>query len=92
MRYPINEATKNHKFYRTEDRQGITSIPIDQSELSMIREEGKKLLDKKDNMVRSCWECNPCHDHFLEFQRDRVLWCFDCGRHYYKGVDITEYE
>jgi tRNA(Ile2) C34 agmatinyltransferase TiaS len=85
----MDQATNNHVFFRTED-DGVRSEVVAPEELVKIREEGRKLLGSQ--MIRSCWQCNPCHAHFLEYQRDQLLWCYDCGRFYYQGVDITEYE
>lgn len=38
--------------------------------------------------LRSCWNCNPSHD-FLKNEQDYVISCFECGRFYFKGTDIT---
>jgi len=37
--------------------------------------------------MRSCWNCNGAHDHLQNATYAFV--CFECGRWYYKGVDIT---
>jgi uncharacterized Zn finger protein len=48
----------------------------------------KILQDDPTNFVmRSCWNCNPAHEHLKE--RAVVLRCFACGRVFYKGIDVT---
>ena len=41
--------------------------------------------------MRSCWECNRAHTHFLRDGDDFSFVCFGCGRLYHGGVDITDY-
>lgn len=36
---------------------------------------------------RSCWECNYAHEHLKTL--DSPLNCFDCGKWFYKGIDIS---
>lgn len=47
---------------------------------------------KKDGepVMRSCWECNPAHEHLKE--RDYLIWCFLCGKLYFKGEELKELE
>ena len=50
-----------------------------------LREEARKY----PVMLRTCWNCNPAHEHLKECA-DYVILCFACGRYYFRGVDITE--
>jgi hypothetical protein len=63
--------------------EGLTSIDV-------LRIEARELVNQDmDNLaMRSCWDCNPAHEHLKEV--DYVITCFDCGRFFYKGIDITE--
>lgn len=46
---------------------------------------------KHDAAMRSCWVCNPAHNHFLATTADNFLfWCIGCGHWYFNGMDITE--
>lgn len=60
----------------------------------MNREEArakvKRLLKEKGAdavEVRSCWNCNGAHDHLKTHE---LIKCYECGRWYYKGIDVTE--
>lgn len=35
---------------------------------------------------RSCWECNPSHEHLRDVAR--MFWCFECGKIYVLGVEV----
>jgi len=87
-------STHHHKFHLKDDyldrNDGYWSEPISDEELSTLREEACQ-LDASDAMLRSCWQCNPSHDRFLKFYNDRAIVCFECGRVYYRNVDITQY-
>jgi hypothetical protein len=58
-----------------------------------LREEASKLIKKTNGdciAMRSCWKCNPAHEHFKRgMDKTWVLWCFGCGHYFYKGKDIT---
>ena len=53
--------------------------------LEELREEAKKY----PVVMRSCWNCNPTHEHLKEYN-DVVILCLECGNYYFKGVNITE--
>ena len=42
--------------------------------------------------MRSCWNCNPAHSHFLADKNDGFLFrcVMGCGHVFYQGIDITE--
>lgn len=40
-----------------------------------------------DVAMRSCWECNPAHEH-LKNATGRFV-CFECGRYYENGAFLT---
>lgn len=87
--------TINHKFAVSKDGWDFTSEPINPDLLKSFRGEAKSLIKKTKGQavnMRSCWQCNPAHCHFLaDTWKGWVLHCFDCGRFYYRKVDITEY-
>lgn len=53
------------------------------------REEALKLFSIGECELRSCWECNPAHEHLKEHG---LINCFECGKFFYKGIDVTEYD
>lgn len=64
-----------------------------QPNLDDLRERASRIVqaDPTKMAMRSCWICNPAHEHFKEGEwGDWVLMCFGCGRFYFEGVDITE--
>lgn len=58
--------------------------------MKSLREQAKAKIRKDHNNVtfRSCWNCNPAHEHLKE--SPFVINCIECGHWYYKGEDITE--
>ncbi len=58
--------------------------------LDVLRAEATLLLKVDPDAVtmRSCWNCNAAHEH-LRSAENCVIWCFDCGHYFFKGVDIT---
>lgn len=55
----------------------------------MTKEELIKRADGRAPALRSCWECNPAHDHLN--QEDDILYlCFVCNRYYMDGIFLTE--
>ena len=51
-------------------------------------EELRKEAESKSVCLRSCWNCNPAHEHLKE--SNYVIACIWCGNYFYKGVDITD--
>lgn len=71
----------------------VISRPLNDGELKKAREEALPKLNEGKWALRSCWNCNGSHSHFLEDTEDEFLFrCFDCGRIYYNGMDLTEDE
>jgi len=62
-------------------------------ELEAARDAAKAILAKDPSgwAMRSCWNCNPSHRHFLADTTDEFLFScvMGCGRWYYNGIDIT---
>jgi hypothetical protein len=58
-----------------------------------LRKEAKALIKKTKGecvAMRSCWNCNAAHEYFKRGKwGDWVLWCFECGKFYFKRKDIT---
>lgn len=61
--------------------------PLTRDELRLL-DKCTELAKKADFALRSCWECNPAHEHLK--QADHLICCFECGRYWYKGVCITD--
>jgi hypothetical protein len=58
------------------------------SKIKELRIEATKWIEKNKSPVwRSCWVCNPAHDHLKNV--NYPIECFSCGHYYYKGVNIT---
>ena len=53
------------------------------------RIKAKEMAKSGTWQLRSCWNCNPAHEHLKDYG---LINCFDCGRWYYMGIDITEDE
>lgn len=51
------------------------------------RVKAKELIEQNDYEIRSCWNCNPAHEHLKS--HDLIL-CYECGHWFYKGIDVTE--
>ena len=50
-----------------------------------------KIKENEDYLCfRSCWNCNGAHEHLKE--ADFVISCYECGKYYFKGIDITNYD
>lgn len=45
---------------------------------------------KGEPIMRSCWKCNSAHTHLKT--ADYLIWCFLCGKVYYKGKQIKRLE
>jgi len=61
-------------------------ITVDQA-----RAKAMKLVEADKWALRTCHECNPAHEHFTQWD-DYVVNCFDCGRWWLGGIDVTIYE
>lgn len=61
--------------------------------IEQLRKEAEELLKDDPNALvfRSCWNCNPAHEHLKQAQ-NIVINCFQCGNFYYKGENMTEDE
>ena len=46
-------------------------------------EKAEELGKKKEFSMRTCWECNPSHEHLKKV--GGLFNCFDCGRWYMNG-------
>jgi uncharacterized Zn finger protein len=57
-----------------------------------LRSEAKKLVQKDEERLvyRSCWECNGAHEHLKKYSHESLIYCFDCGKFWYKETDVTE--
>lgn len=55
--------------------------------INAARKKAMPLIQKKQFELRSCWNCNPAHEHLKTHE---LICCFECGHWFYKGIDITE--
>lgn len=70
----------------------VRSRPASAEELKAARDAAQAKIDKNptDWAVRSCWVCNPVHNHFLQTSDGFLFNCaMGCGHWFYQGVDIT---
>lgn len=56
---------------------------------NLRKEASAYLADAKENgepgyAYRSCWECNPAHEHLKE--AEMPILCNSCGNWFFKGV------
>lgn len=52
----------------------------------MTKEELSELIKQKGMYLRSCWNCNPAHEHLKK--SSYIVGCFICNKYYYKGKEI----
>ena len=78
--------TANHKFTKAGDYK-FSSRPATAEEISAAREAFS------DPAMRSCWECNSAHAHFLNDTTDdfSFMCLMGCGRFFHNGIDVTDY-
>ena len=53
----------------------------------MTVKEYRERCKANEPVMRSCWNCNPAHRHLKKV--DYILWCFECGKLYYKGKELV---
>lgn len=53
-------------------------------------EKAQELKDKHDFSVRSCWQCNPAHEHLKK--AIGLFTCYDCERWYMNGDYFNDNE
>ena len=73
----------------------IVSRPATLEEIASARDEARAKMPLPSGWsMRSCWVCNPAHRYFLDDTNDGFLFgcVMGCGRFYYNGIDITEYD
>ena len=51
-----------------------------------------KMKAAGDFAMRSCWNCNPAHEHLKNDDPAFLFVCFDCGHWFYRGADLTTQE
>lgn len=78
------DENKNRRFY-LDETGAVASTPASAEEIEEARGDFEMAL-------RSCWNCNSAHEHFLNEPRGRSFLCFDCGRYFSNGIDVTDYE
>lgn len=84
------EGANGMRFWRTED--GVVHFePRDEASIESLREEAREAMKAGNVALRSCWQCNGAHQHFLDRTDDCVIRCFACGRIYWRGVDLLDY-
>jgi hypothetical protein len=58
-------------------------------DMAKLRAEAIAAIEADNYMLRSCWDCNPAHEHLRAATHEAVLNCFGCGRFWFRGVDVT---
>lgn len=53
----------------------------------MTMKEYNKRVSKGEPALRSCWNCNSAHKHLKK--ADYIIYCFICGKIYYKGKKLV---
>lgn len=56
----------------------------------MTEKEYKERCKNGEPAFRSCWNCNSAHKHLKKV--DYMIWCFACGKLYFKGKELKELE
>lgn len=84
---------KNKKYRLVDDQ--VIAEEITKEELEHAREMAKAKMNENPSgyAMRSCWNCNSAHNHFLSNINDGFLFAclMGCGAWYYQGIDITVY-
>jgi len=82
-----------NKVYSLKDGE-VVSREATPDELAATRRTALKMMDESDALpaMRTCWNCNPAHAHFLEDTADDFLFAcvMGCGHYFFNGIDITE--
>jgi hypothetical protein len=55
-----------------------------------VEREALSLLEQGIYFSRSCWNCKGSKEELEDENTEVVLWCFDCEKYYFKGIDVTE--
>jgi hypothetical protein len=58
--------------------------------ITPVEQEALSLLEQGIYFSRSCWNCKSLKEELEDENEEVVLWCFDCEKYYYKGLDVTE--
>jgi len=59
--------------------------------LEEAKKEATEIIHKDSTnfQLRSCWNCNGAHEHLKK--SEIPIKCFECGKAFHKGFDITTY-
>lgn len=52
----------------------------------MTIKELHKHIENNNVCFRSCWNCNSAHERLKKV--DYIIYCFECGKRYYKGKEL----
>ena len=52
----------------------------------MTEKEYKERCKNGEPVMRSCWKCNKAHEYLKN--ADYIIWCFECGKLYFKGKKL----
>lgn len=56
----------------------------------IYREKGRYSMEEREPVLRSCWECNPSHEHLKNVNRLHL--CFGCGRYWIYGCFLDSFD
>lgn len=85
----------NHTYRVAEGGEDYIAVPLDAELTDLVRRAAVEFIEANGEeavVLRSCWECNGAHVHFIPKTDDFVLNCFGCGKWYFKQTDITIYD
>ena len=54
------------------------------------KEKNVYIRDDGEPAFRSCWECNPAHEHLRD--TDFLHLCFSCGRYWIHGRFLDSFD
>lgn len=56
------------------------------TKLKITIKEYEERLKKGEPALRSCWKCNPAHNHLKKTYY--LIYCMWCGKLYLKGKEV----
>lgn len=80
---------RNLKYWLDGDE--IKSREVTLEELQTARDAAS--AKAREMAMRSCWNCNPAHSHFLTSKPDGFFFCciMGCGNYFFDGINVTDY-
>ena len=67
-------------------KKGYEAVKIEKANMELAKKQWNNL--KQEEAMRTCWQCNEAHAHLINSKK---IWCIECGKVYFRGIDVTEY-